>query len=69
MRGGASTEEVEKMQTWVHEDGTPTRECPCWEAYHCDLGGSSGGICIVEWNAVSIRRVDLGRESMEDIRE
>jgi hypothetical protein len=51
-----TTGEVAKVPTWVHEDGTPTRECLCWETYHGDLGGSSGGFCIVERNAVGIRR-------------
>ena len=60
------------MRTWVHEDGAPTRECLCWEAYHGDLGGSSGWICIVERNTVGIWGewdIDLRREIVEDIRE
>jgi len=64
MRGGVGSGEVAKMQTWVHEDGAPARECLCWEAYHGDLSGSSGGVCIVERNAVGIRR-GLARRYVE----
>ena len=59
------------VRTWVYEHGTFAREFLCWDAYHGDLGSSSGGICIVEWNAVGIRdwHTDLRREIVEDIRE
>lgn len=60
------------LRTWVDKDGTLARQCLRWVAYHGDLGGSSGGFCIVEWNAIVVTRgwyIDSGRVTVEDIRE
>ena len=68
----AGTGEVAKVRTWIHEDGTSARKYFCLEAYHGDLGGSSGWICIVERNTVSIWsewHIDWRRGIVEDIRE